>query len=367
MNLPRYDYLQVGAPTKKVKMRHSNSEISLPEFDRPVSIVENFKRVAQRDKPYWVPNPLTDIQYFSPTDHISAVLAVMGCKEDTRFQDWFGADWTFVVSAGGPMLTPEIQIMDDVTQWEKKVKFPDINKWDFKTKADDFVKNTYDPEKALCMDIGLGCTERLVSVMGGYTDSMLALAMEPEACADFFQAFTDWQIAHFDKLFEHYPYISMLTYHDDWGNEKDTFFSPAMLENMVLPQTKRFFDHVKSKGIAIEFHNCGNISRFLPQIANELSPEFMQIQRRVLDFPAIKLQYGDKLGFCGGIEGFNVNSDDPPKDELIEMVRNTVDALGKGGGLYIGLGMGGLKTPEALWYATNELYAYSSEMYAKER
>ena len=365
LNFPRYEYLQPGVPCETVKMRRSDTEIVLPKFDRPISAVENFKRAARRDKPFWIPNPLTDIQSFSPTDHISEVVKMMGCSKDTRFLDWFGADWTYVVSAGGAMLTPGTQLMDDITRWEEIVKFPDLKKWDFATDAEDFMKNRYDPEKALCMDIGAGCTERFVSLMGGYEDAMIALAVEPEACYDFFKAFTDFAIEHFDNLIKYYPQMAMLTYHDDWGNEKDTFFSPKMLEELVLEQTKRFFDHVKSKGVAVEFHNCGNINRFMPYIA-DLGPEFIQVQRRVIDFPAIKAQYGDKFGFCGGIEGFDPTTDaEPPKEKLIEMMRNTIDALGKGGGYYIGFWP--IREPESLWYASNELYSYSSEMYAKER
>ena len=362
MDIPRYEYLQPGAPTASIKMRNSDTELVIPKFDRPISSVENFKRAARREKPFWVPISLIDMQSFSPTDHISEVIKIAGCTEDTRFVDWFGSDWTFVVSAGGPMLTPGTQVIDDITSWEK-VKFPDLNKWDFETPAENYMKNTYDPEKALCMDIGTGCTERLVSVMGGYTDAMLALATEPEACVDFFEAFIDHEIEHFDKLLAHYPPLAMITYHDDWGNEKDTFFSPAMLENMILEPTRRFFNYVKSKGVAVEFHNCGNINRFMPYIA-ELGPEFIQVQRRVIDFPAIKEKYGDKFGFCGSIEGLNFGEGIPPKDELIKMIRHTVDVLGKGGGLYIGMMM--MRDPEVLWHLSNELYAYSSEVYEKE-
>ena len=363
MSFPRYDYMQSGVPTVEIKMRFNNTEAFLPKFERPVSAVENFKRAARREKPYWVPNSLTDMQSFSPTDHISEVVKIAGSKVATRFCDWFGADWTYVVEVGGAMLTPGTKFMDDVTLWEEKVKFPDLNKWDFHTSAEDYMSNRYDPEKPLCMDIGIGCTERLVSLMGGYEDSMLALAVEPEACADFFEAFVDFEIKHFDKLLEYYPPLAMITYHDDWGSEKDTFFSPSMLENMILEPTRRLFNYIKSKGIAIEFHNCGNINRFMPYIA-DLGPEFIQVQRRVIDFPAVKKQYGDKFGFCGAIEGLDTSVGEPSKEKLVEMVRNTVDALGKGGGLYIG--MLPISNPELLWYAINELYAYSSELYANE-
>jgi hypothetical protein len=344
-------------------MLFSDQLAEIPKFDRPCSAVENLKRAAHRDHPYWTPNALTDIQSVDPTDLLSETPKVQSSKVNTRFQDWFGADWTFVVSAGGPMLTPGFpKIMEDVTDWERAVKFPDLAKWDFAGPAAEYLKNTYDPEKALSIDIGLGCTERIVSLMGGYEDALVAFSVEPEACADFFNAFIDWEIAHFDKLLEHYP-ITKITYHDDWGNEKDTFFSPKMLETMIYDPTKRFFDHVKSKDVVLELHSCGNINRFIPYMI-DLGVDFMQIQRRVVDFPKVKEQYGDKIGFCGMVEGLDFGAPAPSTEKLLEMIRYTQDALGKGGGLYLALMM---TDPEQLWAATNELYAYSSEKYLEEK
>jgi hypothetical protein len=363
MKIPRYEYLQPGIPTTSEKLLFSDTIVSLPKFDRPVSAAENFKRAAWRNKPYWVPNALTDMQTFNPTDLLYSTALVSGNGENTRFVDWFGADWTFVVSAGGPMLTPGApQIIEDILDWEKSVKFPDLENWDFAAQAQDFMQNVYNPEKVLCTDIGIGCTERLVSLMGGYTDTMIAFATEPEACADFFERFIDFEIEHFDKLLERYP-ISMITYHDDWGNEKDTFFSAKMLEDMIYKPTKRFFDHIKSKDVVIELHSCGNINRFIPYMI-ELGVDFMQIQRRVVDFPAVKEKYGGKIGFCGGIEGLDFTSPTPAKDELLQMIRDTIDVLGAGGGLYLGMWM---NDSEALWHGTNEIYAYSSEKYAEEQ
>jgi hypothetical protein len=360
---PRYEYLQPGVPTVTARALFSDTAVTLPKFDLPISAIENFRRTARRDKPYWTPNPLTDMQTFNPTDLLYSTALVSGNSENTRFTDWFGADWTYVVSAGGPMLTPGVpQIINDVANWEKAVKFPDLKNWDFETQASDFLKNAYDPEKVLCTDVGIGCTERFVSLMGGYTDAMISFATEPEACAAFFERFIDFEIEHFDRLLEHYP-ITMITYHDDWGNEKDTFFSEKMLEAMIFGPTKRFFDHVKSRDVVLELHSCGNINRFIPYMI-DLGVDFMQIQRRVVDFPAVKEKYGDRIGLCGGIEGLDFGSPAPSKARLIEMVRRTIDVLGEGGGLYLGMWV---TEPEALWHGTNEIYAYSSEKYAKYR
>jgi hypothetical protein len=221
------------------------------------------------------------------------------------------------------------------------------------------MKNRYDPDKTLAVDIGLGCSERLVSILGGYTETMLAFAVEPEACKAFFEAFIDHDIEQFDKLMELYP-IDHLTYHDDWSNEKDAFFSPAMLEDMLYGPTKRFVDHVKSRGVIFEFHICGNATRFIPYFV-EMGVDLLQIQRRAVDFVKVKEEYGTKIGFGSGVEGFVMGGPLPTKDELIPMVRKTVDLYAPGGGFYASTFM--LRDPELIWTASSEFYAYGREFY----
>ena len=369
MKYPRYDFGDPAAPT--VTNKTAFGEMTLPKFDYPITPVENFRRSALRQKPMWAPFPSLDFQTLNPNDMILPTKATEGLcinmdfthphTEDYNFTDWFHTDWTYVHSAGGPMLTPGFVLCEDITEWEKAVKFPKLSDWDWDTFRDDFMKNKYDPGKALSVDIGLGCSERLVSILGGYTETMLAFATEPDACKDFFEAFIDHEIELFDKLIENYP-ITLLTYHDDWSNEKDAFFSPAMLEYMLWEPTKRFVDHVKSRGLIFQFHICGNMTRFLPYFAR-LGVDLLHIQRRVVDFIMVKEKYGDKLGFAAGIEGFEMGAPPPPKDELVRMIRNTVDLFGSKGGFYL---FSFLNDPELAWNAATELYAYSREFYDNE-
>ena len=371
MNYPRYEYGDPSAPSVTVKSFMGGREMTLPKFDYPITPVENFRRSALRQKPMWAPQMMLDGQTISPNDMILPTEATKGqcvCMDftspktgDYTFTDWFLTDWTYVHSAGGPMLTPGFMLCEDITEWEKHVKFPKLSDWDWDTFKNDFMKNTYDPDKALSVDIGLGCSERLVSILGGYTETMLAFATEPEACKDFFEAFIDHEIEQFDKMMEYYP-ITLLTYHDDWSNEKDTFFSPDMLEKMLMGPTKRFIDHVKSKGVIFQFHICGNFTRFLPYFV-ELGVDLLQLQRRAMDTVKLKKEYGDHFGFGAGIEGLEMGAPPPSKDDLIPMIRKTVDMYApKGGFMFSAF----LNDPKLIWDATSEVYAYSREFYDKE-
>ena len=371
MKYPRYDYGDPAVATVKTRSLFGGGESTLPKFDYPITPAENFRRSALRQKPMWVPNSALDLQSIQPNDFIKPTKATDGLcigmdftnphTADYTFTDWFLTDWTYVHSAGGPMLTPGFVLCDDITEWKKTAKFPKLSDWEWDSYHEDFMKNKYDPSKALSVDIGLGCSERLVSVLGGYTETMLAFATEPDACKEYFEAFIDHEIELFDKMMDYYP-INLLTYHDDWSNEKDTFFSPAMLEYMLMGPTKRFVDHVKSRGVVFQFHICGNMTRFLPYFV-ELGVDLLQIQRRAVDFIMVKKEYGNKLGFGSGIEGYTAGSPEPEKDELVRMIRDTVDLFAPGGGFYSFVGF---RNPELAWIAANEFYAYSREFYDNE-
>ena len=353
---------------KRGKAIFGSTELMLPKPDYPISRLENFRRVAARNNPLWVPNTISDVQTLITRGPLfgeqSGVVKMSELPDGGRYIDWYGVDWTWVASAGGPMVTPGTQLLDDITKWETDIKFPDLKSFDWTEQAKNFMENTYNPDKVMNVNIGAGCTERLVAVLGGYSESMLAMAMEPEAVIDFCNYFADFTIRFLDVIFGFFP-VNMVTMHDDWGTERDTFFSSAMMEEMILEPTNRIVQHVKNKGSLFELHSCGNITRFIPYMI-DMNIDFMQIQRRAVDIPAAKAKYGDRIGFDTGIEGI-VHGEPvpPPRDEFIQKIRNTVDLYGKGGGFITNIFP--FENPKDTWDAYFELYCYSREFYDRER
>ncbi|MCL2409858.1 MAG: hypothetical protein FWC96_09685 [Oscillospiraceae bacterium] len=365
MKYPRPKYQDPSVKTQAVKTAYGADTSVAPLFDTPVSPRENFRRCIGRQDPIWYPNATTDKITMNTNDVISWQVRGMQihsdfnlqAKEDYAFKDWFNTDWTWVVSAGGAMLTPGTQLLDDITQWEKKVVFPDLTEWGFKEKAEEFMKTQNDPTKAVSYDMGRGVTERLVSVMGGYTDSMEALLVEPEAVLDFFNAYADFMIQVFDTMNGLYP-LDMITIHDDWGTERDTFFSEKVMEELVFEPTKCLIDHIKKHDVFIEWHTCGNVTRFFPYMT-QLGVDIAQIQGRAVDMVKMRELYGDKIGFCTMPHGLDMMKQNS-KEDYLEAVRKTIDIYGPGGGSYL---MMFTPDPELLWDVCSENYCYSRELY----
>ena len=156
-----------------------------------------------------------------------------------------------------------------------------------------------------------------------------------------------------------YP-VDIFTVHDDWGTQKDAFFSPAMMEELLYEPTKRIIDHVHSLGKLYQFHCCGKINKFMPYFA-QLRPDSTQIQRGVNDLVEYKKLYGKDVGFSGGIEGF-VPGKQYSDEELAQLVRDSVDIFAVDGGWFPSIfGARG----ETMWKIISELYCYSREFYEK--
>ncbi len=356
----------------EVPMMFSARTMKVPVLDYPISVKENFKRAAERNNPVWVPNSMTDLQTVDQNDlcgipmpepkegEEAAPASPWGANERMDFTDAFGCVWTFVPEAGGPMLKPNHPPrLADITEWEKEIVWPSDEGYDYIGAQTKFMEKTKGVDKVLHINIGQSCTERLVALLGGYTEAMVAMAEEPEAVKDFLMAFAEYTKNSFLKMTQ-VAKVDFVTFHDDWGTEKDTFFSEKMMEDMVFEPSKLIIDAIKAHGANFQLHSCGNIGRFVPYMI-DMGVDFIQLQRRANDVPALKEKYGDKIGFNVSIEGLN-QGQIVPVDELKEKIRNTVDLYGKGGGLYTSVYAG---SDEDLWDATQELFCYSREYYAK--
>ena len=369
MKYTRPSFMEPGFPVFSTNSLFGNVPITTPVFDTPITPRENFLRAAKRENPMWVPNHVTDFQEFEhnelgvhkPGKFQGGPDFRAAWKEDKAFLDPYGNSWTWVTSAQGAMLTPGTKILSDITKWEKELKWPNHDEWTYKEVAEKFMAEQYDPTKALRINIFQGCTEMLVAFLGGYGEGMLAMAEEPEAVSDLFAYFADRMIAFYDLMKKLYP-IDMATYHDDWGTQRETFFSPKMMEELVYEPTKKIVDHVKADGVIFQFHTCGNIERFMPYMC-DLGMDFIQIQRSAVDVPKMKELYGDRIGFNVPLEDY-IPGTAYTDEQIVEIVHKCVDLYGKGGGYFPWV----FETePRALWTICSELYCYSREYYDKEQ
>ena len=348
-------------PSVQVKTVFGGLTLTLPKFDYPITPKENFYRALRHDHPLWVPFTPLELQemhmahlYTSGPEGTQLGPMLGDPRPRYSYTDAFGNHWTYDRDAGGACMTIGTRICDDILKWEKQIPWPDLHEWNLEERAEQFMKEEYDPDKPLHLDLYHGPFQSMADYLGGFAEALEAMYVEPEASRALFDRFADWMIWLIDKLSALYP-VDLFTIHDDWGTEKDAFFSPAMMEELLYEPTKRIIDHVHNLGKMYQFHCCGKIDRFMPTMV-ELQTESTQIQRRVNDIPEYKRLYGDKIGFMAPLEGWKPGLSD---EEIAAVVRENLEIYAAGGG-YL---PSAFADPETMWKLASEIYCGSREYY----
>ncbi len=358
----KYERLPYKAPGSVIEhVGTSIRPMDIPVFDRPIPLRENFQRVLNHEDPVWVPNALNDFNYALGGDLTGLSDLRFDFEERCDWVDLFGCTWEWIPSEGGSMLKPgQKPVVEDITEWESSVVWPDLNESRIKKCCEEVMaRDTYFPEKMNYYDFGQGCTERLVALLGGYTEAMIALAEEPEACKELMSEISRFHVRMFDKISKYFP-TDMIMYHDDWGTERDSFFSERTMDEVVFEPTEIFLKHVKETGVKIDFHSCGKIERFLPYYI-ALGSDFLQLQARCNDLVGYKEKYGDKIGFDVYILPIT-------HEIIVNDARTYVDILGANGGLMSTIfGANNEEEEKMLWEGMYELNCYSREFYEKRK
>jgi hypothetical protein len=91
-------------------------------------------------KPIW---QLTNVEtaVFNPRI-IPDVVARAFVTEANKFprdkvggKDMFGIEWEYIEVAGGSMVKPGKPLLSDASDWKTKIKWPDIDSWDWEGSA----------------------------------------------------------------------------------------------------------------------------------------------------------------------------------------------------------------------------------------
>ncbi|NLT39460.1 MAG: methyltransferase [Clostridiales bacterium] len=324
MSVPAFDLSELKVVAE---IPSSFGGAKTPIYDFPVSPKEAYAAMLAR-RPVWQITNF-EIRLFAPKiipDNIARAFVIeaspfnpMKCGGG---KDMFGIEWEFVPQAGGSMVRPGNPLLDDANEWRDKIVWPDIGSWDWKGSAQENNDTFIDCDKYVNVWFMNGWFERLISFMG-FEGAILALVDEDQtgAVKELFDRLTDLYIRIFDKFITYFPKIDGFNIHDDWGSQRETFFSPAVAEEMIVPYMKRVTDFIHSKGKSCELHSCGQLLRQVPNMIAAgwdcWTPQPMNDTRKIFEL------YGDKLIIAVMPEEFDPKT--TPEEKQREIARAYAD------------------------------------------
>jgi uroporphyrinogen decarboxylase len=198
----------------------------------------------------------------------------------------------------------------------------------------------------------------------GMEEAMMAYLTEPEEMTSLLRALADYKIALLQKFHE-VAKLDMVWYGDDWGTQENLFLPPAVWRAIVKPQTQRIYDCMKSLGIMINQHSCGKIESIFGDVV-EMGATMWNPCQPCNDLAGLKKQFGERIGFCGGIDSqFVLARPGVTAEEVRREVRRRIDEMASGGG-YIAQPSHSLPyNPELLAAMNDEIARYGREFYER--
>lgn len=297
-----------------------------PVYSYPCTMKEAVKATYRRE-PYWQIFG-ADMKLMTPAvnpDNIARAFVFEAQKFEPvtngTVPDMFGIEWEYVPAVGGSMVRPGKPFADNANELLEKVVWPKPETWEWEASAKANNGTFLKEENYNVIGFLNGWFERLISMLD-FEGALMALYDEDqkEAVHQFFDRLSDLYIDILGRMIEAYPSVDGFSIHDDWGSQKETFFSPELCAEMIVPYMRRVTDFLHSKGKTCELHSCGQNFKQVPNmIAAGWDSWFPQ---NVVDTQKVYELYGDKI-----IAGVNpqISKENKSDDEMRAEARRFVD------------------------------------------
>ena len=271
------------------------------KLNTPVTPRENMLALYRKETPLWIPQ-FFEVKPFAPNvlpeNKVRGMVMEELKMDPSEFggKDMFGVEWVYEALVGGSMVRPGTPKVEYLDEWKEKVEFPDPDSWDWAESADrnrEFIEKMYGGQVAMRMTIYSGFFERLISWMD-FENAAVALIDDDdkEYVHEVLDYMADLYIKMIGHIKESFP-IDILQLHDDWGTQKDAFFSLDVVREMIVPHMKRVVDYCHEQGIFFDLHSCGMNKKLVPAMI-EAGIDSWQPQM-INDTWDICRTYGDKI------------------------------------------------------------------------
>lgn len=259
---------------------------------------ENFLKMLRGERPDYVAYQPGLLQMVLPSALVDRAPA-----HGTGY-DWFGVHWSEDPDMPGMCVATAGQkpVLEDICDWESVIQWPDLTAIDWAACAKKDVPEK-DPTKILCAMMVSGPFERLHDLMG-FENALCAIMTDPEDCGAFFSRLCDFKIAQLQYLKDYY-HVDMVHFQDDWGNQKDLFFSPEFWREHIMPHVQRVVDAAHGLGLYFNMHSCGKIDRVVDDVV-AMGVDVLDPAQPINDLAGWVRRFGRDVIFMGGLDAQNV-------------------------------------------------------------
>ena len=277
---------------------------------------------------------------FQPPERKDRVDPVLALTQDARWTDEWGTTWAHAF--GGVGATPVACPLRDWVQLDDYLAhgIPDPNaagRLDVVQAA----VNAYGPRSHVVGMMHLLLFERLHALRG--MEALLEdFHAHPNEVRRLLEAVVEYDLALIRQFGG--TAIDALFVTDDWGTQTSLMISPTMWRIFFAAAYRRLFDEIHHQGMDVIFHSCGNVAGIISDLIDLGADVIDPLQPEAVDVNEAARRFGSRVAFCGGISDQLLAVYSP--SEVRDVVRQTIDTLGKPFGNALIVSPANILTPE---------------------
>lgn len=216
--------------------------------------------------------------------------------------DQFGVLWTFPEGQMGafPVHDDEHRVLKDITKWREIIHKPfipeDPGYWGM---LNGIAAQCDRENRYLCALHPQGVFERLHALMG-MEDALCNFYAEPDEMKALIDFIVEVEL-DFAKVMIERCGIDAVLHHDDWGATENSFLSPEMFREFIVPAYKKIYGFYHEHNILVVHHNDGWSKNLVPYMV-EMGIDIWQGVIPTNDIPELIEKFGGQITFMGEIE-----------------------------------------------------------------
>ena len=179
--------------------------------------------------------------------------------------------------------------------------------------------------------IGFSLFERAWSLRG-MENIMMDFVLEPAFVEELLERIVQYNLEVVDLVSAH-P-VDCIFFGDDWGQQRGLIMGPDYWRRFILPRIKRMYSHVKSRGMYVAQHACGDIHEVFGDLVDAGMDIYNTFQPEVYDIRKMKRDFGGTVTFYGGVSTQRLLPRATPAEVKKEVAR-LIRVIGAGGGYIV--------------------------------
>jgi len=230
----------------------------------------------------------------------------------------------------GNMVAKGFRLFDDMADWKAHVAFPKLEYMPLEQIfAAMFRAMQVDPERDVVSVLLLSGQFERLNQMIGMENAMCAFYEYPDEMQEFLEAMCDYKCRCIDYAVR-YCHPEVIHMHDDWGTNRNMFFSPELWREYIKPLEARYVKKIHESGCLYIHHSCGYIAQIIPDLA-EIGVD--AIEPMMVENPIDELleQYGDRITLMGGLNNRIIDAANATESEIRGEVHRAMDRYARKG------------------------------------